>query len=140
MSYSTIRHFVGSERLIVHQCWCGISHAIPQSLHQEAVNNGHSVWCPLGHSWVIEETENDKLRKRLQREEAHLCRERARHDQTRSELEWTERSRNAHKGAKTRLMNRVARGVCPCCQRSFTNLHRHMETKHPNYLKQEAKA
>jgi hypothetical protein len=23
--------------------------------------------------------------------------------------------------------------VCPCCQRSFQNLSRHMKTKHPEY-------
>lgn len=32
-----------------------------------------------------------------------------------------------------RLKKRVANGVCPCCTRSFTNLRRHMATKHPDH-------
>ncbi|MFB3077027.1 MAG: hypothetical protein ACE1Y4_03380 [Lysobacterales bacterium] len=83
----------------------------------------------------FKETEADRLRIMLKEEEDGLCRERARHDQTRADLEATELSRRAHKAAATRIKNRVARGVCPCCNRSFTNLHRHMESKHPNYLK-----
>lgn len=31
----------------------------------------------------------------------------------------------------TRKLSRVQRGVCPCCKRSFSNLARHMEKKHP---------
>src|SRR5690606_15231496 len=28
---------------------------------------------------------------------------------------------------------RFANGVCPCCNRSFTNVARHMRTQHPDY-------
>ncbi len=30
-----------------------------------------------------------------------------------------------------RKMNRVSKGVCPCCNRMFSNLARHMASKHP---------
>ena len=30
-------------------------------------------------------------------------------------------------------LKRIHKGVCPCCNRSFTNLKRHMETKHPEH-------
>ena len=29
---------------------------------------------------------------------------------------------------------RVAHGVCPCCNRTFKQLARHMKTKHPDYV------
>lgn len=29
----------------------------------------------------------------------------------------------------------VKNGVCPCCNRSFVNLKRHVQNKHPEYLK-----
>lgn len=32
---------------------------------------------------------------------------------------------------------RVKNGVCPCCNRSFQNLKRHMNTKHPNWSENE---
>lgn len=133
MSYATIEHQVGTESLVVHKCWCGLSHAIPKSLHRMAVENQKSVFCPLGHSWSIRESEVDRLKKRLSLEERKLCGELARHDQTREELRATERRRQAQKAATTRLVNRVSRGVCPCCKRSFGDLRRHMKTKHPHY-------
>lgn len=30
-----------------------------------------------------------------------------------------------------RKLKRVQNGVCPCCNRSFWNLERHMKSKHP---------
>lgn len=34
------------------------------------------------------------------------------------------------------LRNRAAAGVCPCCNRTFEQLGRHMTTKHPEYVKE----
>ncbi len=39
----------------------------------------------------------------------------------------------AEKGAKTRLKNRVKNGICPCCNRTFQNLARHINGQHPEY-------
>lgn len=33
-----------------------------------------------------------------------------------------------------RLRRRTAAGVCPCCNRSFVQLARHMKTKHPDHV------
>ena len=66
-----------------------------------------------------------------------LVRERAQHDQTRADRDTSERRRCAEKGAKTKLKKRIANGVCPCCNRSFKDLHRHMTTKHSDFLKKE---
>lgn len=41
------------------------------------------------------------------------------------------------KAAHTRTKNRIAKGVCPCCSRTFLDLQRHMQTKHPDFTKQE---
>jgi hypothetical protein len=46
----------------------------------------------------------------------------------------------AQRGQTTKARNqleRVGNGVCPCCTRSFTNLRRHMATKHPGFKKVE---
>ena len=34
---------------------------------------------------------------------------------------------------------RIKNGVCPCCKRHFTNLERHMHTKHPEFAATEPK-
>lgn len=66
-------------------------------------------------------------------------------------LEWAERDAKAAnarltleqrktaaaKGQMTKLRNRVSNGVCPCCNRTFQNLMRHMHTKHPEFKREE---
>lgn len=51
----------------------------------------------------------------------------------RLERDHVKRSLTAHKGHTTRIKNRIAAGVCPCCNRTFKNLARHMGNKHPDY-------
>lgn len=56
------------------------------------------------------------------------------HDQ-KSVTRGVRRSLTAHKGHTTRIKKRIAAGVCPCCNRTFQNLARHMENKHKEYSK-----
>ncbi len=51
----------------------------------------------------------------------------------RQQRDRNEYRRRAERAAKTRIKNRIANGVCPCCRRSFKNLHRHMQSQHPDY-------
>lgn len=122
-----------TDTLVVEQCWCGIQHAVPQSLIDEQrrqFNRGQKqigIYCPLGHTWVrVGETETEREKKRRERAEA---RETALRDQ----LAASERQKAAYKGQATRLRNRAAAGVCPCCTRSFQNLQRHMASQHPTF-------
>lgn len=127
--------------LVVTTCWCGIKHAVPRSLykHQERQIaakrlNVMSIFCPLGHKWVQSgKSEAQKLREQLTASEQRMQREQQRHDQTKAELRETENRRRAEKGAKTRIKNRVANGVCPCCKRTFQNLAQHMHQQHPKF-------
>lgn len=119
-------------QLVVLRCWCGIQHAVPESLRNEQLRlhdlkKSMVVYCPLGHTHV------PAGKSRLQEAEEKLTRERARHDQTRSHLRTTEAQRRAEKAAKTRLKNRIGAGVCPCCNRTFQNLARHMKGQHPDF-------
>lgn len=43
----------------------------------------------------------------------------------------------AFKGVVTKLKKRAANGVCPCCNRTFVDLARHMAGKHPTFLAEE---
>jgi len=129
-----------SGQLVVMRCWCGIQHAVPASLRTEQLrqhNDGKNVmgvYCPLGHTHVpAGEREVDRLQQRLQAEKRILEAEREEHAQTRAELDHTEHRRRAEKAAKTRLKKRAAAGVCPCCNRTFENLARHMQSKHPDF-------
>ena len=85
-----------------------------------------SFWCPNGHSQsYMGETHEQQIKKLKDR----LAREQASHDQTTASL-------RATKGVVTKQkskLQRVAKGVCPCCNRSFGDLKKHMATKHPEY-------
>jgi hypothetical protein len=63
-----------------------------------------------------------------------LQRARERAQAERDLREDTERRLSAQKGATTRAKKRHAAAVCPCCNRSFVQLRRHMENKHPGYV------
>lgn len=122
-----------SGELVVETCWCGISHGVPRELveHQRRQHNANEVqmgiYCPLGHSW-IRSGKSETQREREARERAE-----AREQALRDQLEASERQARAYKGHATRLRNRAAAGVCPCCTRTFQNLQRHMASKHPTF-------
>lgn len=48
------------------------------------------------------------------------------HKATKQELTTT-------KGQLTKTKKRLAGGVCPCCNRSFVSLAKHMASQHPDY-------
>lgn len=116
---------------------CGITFAAPSGFWRERRNSGEGWYCPNGHSRVYRETDVEKLRKEMQ----------AKLDAKERELQWAQRGREeyrkkaeaskrkltATKGALTKTKKRIANGVCPCCNRQFANLHRHMTTKHPDF-------
>lgn len=118
---------------------CGITYAIPASLVSSARrwhgdrSVGWQLCCPLGHTWwYVGETEKEKLKRQLKSERDHTGR-------LRSQLDQSEAHGRAMRGVATRRKNeldrvtkRVAAGVCPCCNRTFQNLARHMKTNHPH--------
>lgn len=111
-------------------CVCGIQFGLPKDYESERRRDGKGFHCPNKHSLCFDPQGSEE--KKL---ECQLAGERARHDQTKANLVDTKRSLIAEKGHRTRLKKRVANGVCPCCNRSFQNLSRHMTTKHPGYSK-----
>lgn len=108
---------------------CGIFFAVTEEFEKRRTNDGKSFYCPHGHSMSYGDTTRDKL-KREQEKTARLV---SQLDQKRAALEYTERRRRAVKGQLTKVKKRVANGVCPCCNRTFSDLAAHMSTKHPGY-------
>ena len=106
---------------------CGIQFAVPDWWLQAKRNNGALFSCPNGCSISFKETETARLQRTLERE-------RNWHRSTAADLKHERASKRALKGQVTKLKKRVAHGVCPCCTRHFTNLERHMATKHPDFV------
>lgn len=108
-------------------CKCGMTFGLPNSLQTRLRRTHDGFYCPHGHrQYYFSESDVEQANRKLQQE-------RAAHDQTRAGLRDTERSLRATKGVVTRTKRRIANGVCPCCKRSFANVKRHMEKKHPEY-------
>ena len=116
-------------------CNCQMPFAMPASLQRDA-RKDPEIWfyCPRGHQQHYPgRTEEDRLRDKLAREtrRANMAEETARHQRSRAVD--AERSRAAYKAVATRQRNRIARGVCPCCNRYFPAMSEHMFTEHPQY-------
>lgn len=121
-----------TETLIVTNCWCGITLAVPRALYNHAKEspNNH-IYCPIGHKFIFCDTWQEKAEK----EQARLADERRRHEATRDLLQAEEQSHRATRGHLTRHKKRASAGVCPCCNRTFQNVARHMSTKHPDFAR-----
>lgn len=117
--------------LVITSCWCGIRLAIPDDLYGIARWRGIEIHCPLGHTFVYDDT----LIKEKARLEQELSDTRAGLIHARDERDFERRRVIAYKGVLGKTKKRIAAGVCPCCTRAFQNLARHIATKHPEYPK-----
>ncbi|MFC6487312.1 hypothetical protein [Nitratireductor sp. GCM10026969] len=121
-------------------CRCKSDMWLPDDLYSAARKSPDiSFYCPYGHPQHFPEGETEEVR--LRRERDRLKQQLAQKDDEigwqRNQREAAQRSASARKGQITRLKNRAAAGVCPCCNRSFENLRRHMASKHPGFVSEE---
>lgn len=119
--------YTATVRLVNVTCWCSIPFAIPQSLYNQAQGPNHTTfYCPAGHSCSYGNNEFDRTKENLAWYEKALTRSQESESATARQLA-------AQKGVTTKLKKRIAAGVCPCCNRQFQNLHRHMAGQHPDF-------
>lgn len=117
---------------------CGVLFGL-EAGHEQQLRKSHEMfYCPNGHSqWFAGETEVERRARvaeaRAKSLESSVEWERNRADRNAREVNIQTHRARALKGHVTRIKRRVAHGVCPCCQRTFSNLAAHMETKHPKY-------
>jgi 4-hydroxy-3-methylbut-2-enyl diphosphate reductase IspH len=115
--------------LVEVNCWCGIHFAVPKSLYDEANRTSEiGIHCPTGHTFIFNNTTVERLRK-------ELAQTRDARDRVIRQRDAEQRAHAATKGQLTKARNRAAKGVCPCCHRSFapTRMAEHMKTKHPDF-------
>lgn len=104
---------------------CGTPFSMPEKIYQSCYEDGGFFSCPLGHSrgW-------NKGNKVVRREHADL--ERKLSEQMRIATKQAERAAKAEQEIK-KMKKRASAGVCPCCNRTFQQLARHMKLKHPEH-------
>lgn len=117
---------------------CGIAFSVPQWWEQRRREDKTWWYCPNGHSQHFSgKTEAERLKgevERLNKDAAYL---RTRLEDEAKTVNRLCRSRDSYKGQVTRIKNRVSKGVCPCCNRTFQNLARHMTGQHPEWKGQD---
>ncbi|THK37666.1 hypothetical protein EHS39_13610 [Ensifer sp. MPMI2T] len=109
---------------------CATGHAFPQALYDAGMirRDGLSIYCPNGHPWHYTKGETEIVR--LRRERDRLQQKLA---EVADERDAAIRCAEANAGKVRRLETRSRNGLCPCCNRSFVNLRRHVATKHPEF-------
>lgn len=113
---------------------CGGIYAIAERYRLHKQEHGGYWNCPYCQcTWGFGTSEISKIRDRLRAAEHDRDSARKRTEWAQQEARSAERRRRAIKGQLTRVKKRVSHGVCPCCNRSFENLRRHMQVKHPAY-------
>lgn len=121
-----------SIQLTVETCiTCGIQFGVPGGLLDQRRRDHTRFYCPNGHNMFYPSESDAERGERLLREEQ------ARHQRTLARENEAIRLKNEAEAETARLQKRVAKGACPCCKRSFTNLHRHISTKHPDFGKKK---
>jgi len=124
--------FINTETdLEVIQCGtCGVWHGIPSAMFNTCLKEGGFWTCPNGHSRgysegsVYKQLEKEKKRREWAENNAARLTKEAKHERQRA---------IGYKGQATKLKNRAAAGVCPCCNRTFKQLASHMKNKHPDF-------
>lgn len=119
--------YVAGVRMVTEECCakgCGITFAITEDLYDRL--QGHPdrwFYCPNGHDQhYTGKSDAQKLKDAEARELA-----------LRDQLEASIRDGETTRRALIRDRHRFANGVCPCCNRSFGNVRRHMASQHPDY-------
>jgi hypothetical protein len=130
--------FSTTETFEVIHCWnCGIAYGMTRALYERRQSDKKSFFCPNGHSAVfLGESDKDRAQKlagQLDQERTRLDQERQRSADYANQLAISQRTRKAVSTRLRKVKARVGHGVCPCCNRTFDQLAKHMASKHPSF-------
>jgi hypothetical protein len=114
---------------------CTMTFAMPKRFETGRRNDHKSFYCPQGHGQSFSgESDAEKLRR--ERDSARQALARV-EDEKRQVIAAAERKIAAAKKETTKLKKRASAGTCPCCQRTVSQMARHMKTKHPEFVAEE---
>jgi len=113
-------------------CACGMEFAMPTEYYQRRLNDHQPFFCPTGHrQWFTAETEEARLRQALEAAQRQRDAEKLRREGVESQLKGARQQLGKARAKAQRLERRVNAGVCPHCQRTVSQMAKHIQTKHP---------
>jgi hypothetical protein len=111
-------------------CVCATVFAVDETIMANRRFHAGNIHCPNGHSIGWSESEADKVRKQLAHKQKELEAEQQRVQMERSMRIDAENARARADKELKRVKKRVNAGMCPHCNRTFSQLARHMKCKH----------
>ena len=116
-------------------CRCGLLVAMTEELRTRRLNDHGWFYCPNGHGQHFTgKSKAEKERERAERLERELASADRRIANLDEDVRSARASLRATKGQLTKTKKRAANGVCPCCNRSFANVQRHVKGQHPDFV------
>jgi RNase P subunit RPR2 len=115
-------------------CRCKQPMWVPIELHTAAKSSEKIIFfCAYGHEqhFPKRESEEHKLRRERDRYLQQLAEREDRIREMHKEQVRLRDEANKARIARRKVVDRISKGVCPCCNRSFVQLARHMKTQHP---------
>lgn len=143
LAVSEGQKFSGDANLTVVDCpSCHVTYAIPTSFDRSArkynsatASNYWTIHCPFGHEWHYTGRDETQIAKRdAERARNAAARARAERDQAQADARAQKAAKTRFKNDRDRERRRTAAGVCPCCNRTFKQLRRHMASQHPEHV------
>ena len=129
---------ISTELRVVCCHTCTGIYAIALPFANRRLQDGGTWHCPYcRQGTVYSASENAQLKKQLEEKDRALRWQNEQRVNAQRESQSLRRQRDGMKGVLVREQKRLARvknGVCPCCNRHFANLERHMKTKHEGSL------
>ena len=112
-------------------CQCRMPYLVSLSFQKQKQADKTNFYCPSGHGQSYAgNTEAQKLREGW--EAANLRFQSQLNEANHARLV-AENALKSEQSKRRKIEKRVANGVCPCCNRTFEDLARHMSTKHKDY-------
>ena len=137
MAIETVATYSYSGTLVVNECSaCGINYGMPRGLYDAARKDPKvTFYCAVGHPmhYPREASRITLLEQELERSQDALASNRA-------HLARAEASRSALRGVVTRERNRIARGLCPRCNREFADVAKHFRMLHQGFTDEDPEA
>lgn len=125
---------------------CKVAIPMTAEVNEMLIQSHRTFYCIWGHPnvYIQGESEADKLRRegdRLKQSIAEkddaIARARTQRDEQAGLRQTAERSAAAYRGQVTKIKRRVGNGTCPCCNRTFVDLARHMAGQHPTFAAED---
>lgn len=123
--------------MLYYECWvCGVPFGLSQAFKDSIQNHDGAFYCPRGCKLGFGKSRLTVLAEEKAASERRLQAElnSANHARLVAEKE-----RDSAVRAKRKVERRIAHGVCPCCNKTFSDIANHMLTEHKDFRLPEGK-